>query len=150
MVGEDTVTVQSVPYGEAALAPNIPIPEGQKFISWTPSFEKVESDLVVEALFEKISVSSSSEVASNSSVVSSSSETNALQGIAAKSFSLHVADRSILLSNARVGDVFAIMDMQGRVMSQGRIHAETFSVAVPRSGSYMVRVGNQTKFVKVR
>jgi len=65
-------------------------------------------------------------------------------------FSLSVAGRNVQIAGARIGSTYAILDMQGRVMTTGSVDAANFSVALPRSGSYMVRVGSQTQRVNVK
>ena len=58
--------------------------------------------------------------------------------------------RDIQVSGARVGSVYAVLDMQGRVMQAGYVNSANFNLAVDRAGTYLVRIGNQTQTVKVK
>lgn len=82
---------------------------------------------------------------------SSSSKTDAVVAAAAvPQFSLSVAGRNVQIAGARVGSAYAVLDMQGRVLATGRTASASMEIAVPRAGSYMVRVGSQTKRVNVK
>jgi hypothetical protein len=45
---------------------------------------------------------------------------------------------------------FAVMDMNGQVLSAGKLNSIDTRVKVPTAGSYIVKVGNNTKRVNVR
>ncbi len=148
--------------------------EGYKFSNWEDDVKasatrkvKVTAAASYKANFEKIAESSSSEAATNSSSSrndtesssssakddksSSSSKTEAIVATAVvPQFSLSVAGRNLQIAGARIGSAYAILDMQGRVMTTGSVESANFSVALPRSGSYMVRVGSQTQRVNVK
>lgn len=81
---------------------------------------------------------------------SSSSKTDAVIAAAVPQFSLSVAGRNVQIAGARVGSAYAVLDMQGRVLATGRTASASLEIAVPRAGSYMVRVGSQTKRVNVK
>lgn len=148
--------------------------EGYKFSNWEDDVKasatrkvKVTAAASYKANFEKIAESSSSEAATKSSSSrndtesssssakddksSSSSKTDAVVAAAAvPQFSLSVAGRNVQIAGARVGSAYAILDMQGRVLATGRTASASMEIAVPRAGSYMVRVGSQTKRVNVK
>lgn len=69
--------------------------------------------------------------------------------VAAK-FSAAVNGRSLQISGAKVGAEVNLLDMQGRVIYNGRANAANFSMDVPRSGSYVLRIGAQQRIVSVR
>ena len=99
--------------------------------------------------------SSSSDIpqsSSSSASVSSSSEGgDAVPAIAmAPSFRVTAVAREIQVSGARTGAAFALFDMQGRVLSSGRVGEANFSVPVSRAGSYLVRIGHEIQRVSVR
>lgn len=148
--------------------------EGYKFSNWEDDVKasatrkvKVTAAASYKANFEKIAESSSSEAATNSSSSrndtesssssakddksSSSSKTDAIVAAAAvPQFSLSVAGRNLQIAGARIGSAYAVLDMQGRVLATGRTASASMEIAVPRAGSYMVRVGSQTKRVNVK
>lgn len=47
---------QTVPRGDAAIAPDKPTREGYRFIGWDRDFDNVQSDLVVTAQYEKLDI----------------------------------------------------------------------------------------------
>lgn len=99
------------------------------------------------------SSSSSSAVGSSSSgnVGSSSSTTVvALNPLRLQSFDVNVFDGMVQIVNGPVGQRVALMDMQGRVISIGRIESSVMNLNVPQSGSFVLRVANQTRVVNVR
>ncbi len=65
-------------------------------------------------------------------------------------FSAFVNGRSLQISGAKVGAEVNLLDMQGRVIYNGRANAANFSMNVPRSGSYVLRIGAQQRIVNVR
>ena len=69
--------------------------------------------------------------------------------VAAK-FSATVNGRSLQISGAKIGAEVNLLDMQGRVIYNGRANAANFSMDVPRSGSYVLRIGAQQRIVNVR
>lgn len=144
--------------------------EGYKFSNWEDDVKasatrkvKVTAAASYKANFEKIPESSASAEKTSSSSTkpkssssstkpkSSSSKTDAIVAAAAvPQFSLSVAGRNVQIAGARVGSAYAILDMQGRVLATGRTASASMEIAVPRAGSYMVRVGSQTKRVNVK
>ena len=102
------------------------------------------------------SSSSSAKAKSSSSKKSgkSSSSKGGKNAIAAAGqvpqFTLFAIDRSLLVTGARVGSAYAVLDMQGRVMMSGRVDVANFGLAIDRAGTYLVRIGNQTQRVKIK
>ncbi|SHK58501.1 hypothetical protein [Fibrobacter sp. UWB12] len=76
---------------------------------------------------------------------------NALPIIAfAPKFSAVANGRSLQISGAKVGSLVSLFDMQGRVIYSSLANAANFSMNVPRSGSYLLRVGTLQKVVNIR
>ena len=48
------------------------------------------------------------------------------------------------------GADYFLLDINGRVMSQGCSVAQDFAIAVPRAGYYLLRVGNTVRTVNVQ
>ena len=65
-------------------------------------------------------------------------------------FNVSVGIRSVQISGAKTGASFALLDMQGRVLRNGRVESANFNIVVPNAGRYFVRIGNQIRIVKVK
>ena len=65
-------------------------------------------------------------------------------------FSAFVNGRSLQVTGANVGANVNLLDMQGRVIYNARVNTSNFSMMVPRSGSYVLRVGAQQRIVNAR
>jgi len=65
-------------------------------------------------------------------------------------FSATVNGRSLQISGAKIGADVNLLDMQGCVIYNGRANGANFSMDVPRSGSYVLRIGAQQRIVNVR
>ncbi len=65
-------------------------------------------------------------------------------------FSVTTIGRDLQIAGARVGAAYAILDMQGRVINFGRVESSNFNMTVARAGTFMVRVGNETRIVRVK
>ena len=124
------------------------------------SSSKTESSSSVARLSSSSKiVSSSSTIRSSSSVMSSSSaaKSSSSKGnvpIAMQNeiphFSVSVGFRNLQIAGAKVGSAYVLLDLQGRVLQKGRVESANFNIAVPQSGSYLVRINKQTKRVDVK
>ncbi|OWV24514.1 hypothetical protein B7982_02030 [Fibrobacter sp. UWB2] len=65
-------------------------------------------------------------------------------------FSATLNGRSLQISGAKIGANVNLLDMQGRVIYNGRANDANFSMNAPRSGSYVLRIGAQQRIVNVR
>ena len=65
-------------------------------------------------------------------------------------FSAFVNGRNLQISGAKIGSNINLLDMQGRVIYSSRASVPNFSMQVPRSGSYLLRIGTQQKVVNIR
>ena len=63
---------------------------------------------------------------------------------------MFVGVRSVQIAGAKIGTPYALLDLQGRVLQKGRVESANFNIAVPQSGSYLVRINRQTKRVDVK
>ena len=86
---------------------------------------------------------------SSASVTSSASVIPAIT-VNGTSFRAYAAGMTIHLEGVRLGQAFAVLDMQGRVLRSGKIPAASgMSVQVNRPGVYLVRVGSGVQVVKM-
>ena len=100
---------------------------------------------------DKSSSSSFAKSSSSSKVNSSSSEKiEAIIATAIPQFSVMVNGRSLQISAARIGAGYALFDMQGKVLLQGRVQSANFEIPVARSGNYLIRVGNNVQRIAVK
>lgn len=95
--------------------------------------------------FTKTESSSSTEPES-----SSSEKTDALAAAAGPTnFNIEATGKSITIYGA-AGKTLHILDMQGRLMFGRFIQTNNFDVTLPRTGTYIVRVGNSSKAIQIR
>ena len=139
MVGNSTQDIQSVAYGD------IPEYKGKtptkkstilysyEFVGWTPKIGRITKETNYEAVFDSTK----------------------LTGIMDNQFanlemSVNVISRNIQVSAAPIGSAYAILDMQGRVLKNGRVESVNFNIAIPQAGNYLVRIGGKTQVVNVK
>lgn len=100
------------------------------------------------------SVKSSSSTKSSSSGKSSSSSKKSKDALptvsVAPQFSVEVVSRDIRISGVFDADTYALLDMQGRVLRGGAVHGASFAIPVDRAGTFLVRIGNDVRFVSVK
>ena len=95
--------------------------------------------------------SSSSSAKSSSSSAKSSSSKESLPMLAqVPHFSVETVGRTLQIAGAREGSAYAVLDMQGRLLTSGRVPGANFSVPVANAGMYFVRVGNSSLRVNVK
>ncbi|MCQ2121173.1 MAG: InlB B-repeat-containing protein [Fibrobacter sp.] len=161
-----TLKSQNVKYGAAATAPAEPERDGYKFIGWDNEFDEIVMNLDVTAQYEKLSSSSSSrsdvkpesssagdKPASSSSAKdesSSSEKGDALIDVGVPHFTVSTVGRNIQIGSARIGSAYAVVDMQGRMLKSGRVNASNFNVVMSSAGTFLVRVGSQTRKVNIK
>lgn len=114
------------------------------------------SSAVSSSSQQEIATSSSSsrndKSSSSSSKINSSSsaKTEAIVATVVPKFSVMVNGRSLQISAARIGAAYALFDMQGKVLLQGRVQAANFEIPVMRAGSYLLKIESTTQRVSVR
>ena len=115
--------------------------------SSTPRNDKSSSSKAVSSSSSRNDKSSSSSSRINSS---SSAKTEAIVAMVVPKFSVMVNGRSLQISAARIGAAYALFDMQGKVLLQGRVQAANFEIPVMRAGSYLLKIESTTQKVSVR
>ena len=58
--------------------------------------------------------------------------------------------QTIRIQGAKVGSFYALVDMQGRVLKQGRVESSNFDMSSANAGTYLVRIAGQTATVRLR
>ena len=110
--------------------------------------ESSSSNVSSSSSLSETAESSSSAVLDDTS--SSSEETTPIVVGAAPKFSVMVNGRSLQISAARIGGAYALFDMQGMVLLQGRVRTANFEIPVMRAGSYLLKIESTTQRVSVR
>ena len=121
-----------------------------KIISDTSLYQKYS--LREESSSSKETESSSSSADDN--VSSSSSAKNSKDFVPLKDpkleMTVKVVSRNIQISAAFVGSIYAIVDMQGRILQKDYVKSVNFDVAVSQAGHYLVYIDGVTKHVIVK
>lgn len=104
-----------------------------EFTGWSPKIEKVVGEATYHAVFDSTKLSG---IMDNQ--------------FANLEMSVSVISRNIQISAAPVGSIYAILDMQGRVLKKGRVVSANFNIAMPQAGNYLIRIGNQTQRISVK
>ena len=137
--GSDSLQSHSVAYGDSPkYTGKTPTKASTKiysyeFTGWSPKIEKVVGEATYHAVFDSTKLSG---IMDNQ--------------FANLEMSVSVISRNIQISAAPVGSIYAILDMQGRVLKKGRVVSANFNIAMSQAGSYIIRVGNQTQRISVK
>ncbi len=97
--------------------------------------------------------SSSSNAKSSSSSLrksSSSSKTDAIVQIVDMNMKVNVVGRYVQIDGVQVGSNYTLFDMQGKMLLSGFVDKGSWQIAVPRAGTYLLRVGVQMQKVTVK
>ena len=117
-----------------------------KYIA-NPKSSSSQQEIATSSSSSRNDKSSSSSSRINSS---SSAKTEAIVATVVPKFSVMVNGRSLQISAARIGAAYALFDMQGKVLLQGRVQAANFEIPVMRAGSYLLKIESTTQRVSVR
>ena len=164
--------------GDEYILPSAPDSVGYSFIGWYDSDKKylgkasdkitITKNIVIAAQYKANTVpqSSSSTQSSNSANSSnsakpsssatpkssdSSGNTDAIPGQhPTRSWTIVSTNRTIQIHGVLVGRDYAILDMQGRVLSKGQARNSDISYLAPHTGLFIVRIDNKTQLVNVK
>ena len=164
--------------GDEYILPSAPDSVGYSFIGWYDSDKKylgkasdkitITKNIVIAAQYKANTVpqSSSSTQSSNSANSSnsakpsssatpkssgSSGNTDAIPGQhPTRSWTISSSNRAIQIHGVLVGRDYAILDMQGRVLSKGQARNSDISYLAPYAGHFIVRIDNRTQLVNVK
>jgi len=118
--------------------------------SVTLSSSSAKSSSAVKSSSSSAKSSSSSAKSSSSSAKSSSSKESLPTLAQVPHFSVETVGRTLQIAGAREGSAYAVLDMQGRLLTSGRVPGANFSVPVANAGMYFVRVGGSALRVNVK
>ena len=104
-----------------------------EFIGWSPNLGPIEKDVKYTAVFDSTLITG---------IVDAS--------IANQGLSVEAVNRNIHISEASIGKIYVIFDMQGRVLRKGRVDSSDFNITMPIAGNYLVKIGYQLRRVNVR
>ncbi len=162
---------QKIEDGEKYTLPEAPKKDGYTFDAYYDGNKKigvagdeisVTSNITITAKYIKNPESSSSNVAVSSSSAKSSSsnkqpksssssqKTEAIRATAIPQFSVQEVARNLQISGAKVGSAYALFDMQGKVLQQGRTPSANFDLTITKPGKYLLRINSSTKIVTVK
>lgn len=65
-------------------------------------------------------------------------------------FHVMVVGRNVQVTGAHNGSAYALLDMQGRVLTTGRVDDSGFSIEMPYSGNFLVRVDQEIRRISVK
>lgn len=134
----------------AILSSSSKVESGSSSVASTSSSAKSSSS---DAKSSSSSAKSSSSATSSSSSkinTSSSAKTDAITANIIPQFLVQVSARTLQVFAARIGAAYALFDMQGRVLLQGRVQTANFEIPVARSGNYIIRIGDTTRRIAVK
>ncbi len=178
VVNEDGEIIDSakVEDGEKYVLPDAPKKDGYTFDAYYDGDKKlgvaddeisVAANITIVAKYIRnpesssstiVSSSSKNESSSSSAVSSSSSKDNSSSSAKTDAvavniipqYSVQVTGRILQIFAARIGATYALFDMQGRVLLQGRVQTTNFDVSVVHSGNYLIRIGDKTQQIAVK
>ena len=103
------------------------------FKGWSPSISYVSRNATYQAVFDSTKATGMTD-----------------RHFTNLEMSVRVVSRNIQISTARIGAAYALFDMQGKVLLQGRVQAANFEIPVMRAGSYLLKIESTTQRVSVR
>lgn len=137
--GTDVLQKDSVAYGDSAKYRG-KTPEKTaskmyeyKFIGWSPKLGAVTKQTDYVAVFDSTKLTG----------ILASCQVNS-------DLLINVNSRNIQITAAPVGKIYALFDMQGRVLQKGRVESVNYNIVAPCAGSYFIRIGSQTRAVEVK
>ena len=103
------------------------------FAGWSPKIASVTKAATYQAVFD------------------STKQTGLIETrFVSSELSVRALARSIQISAAPVGSIYAITDLQGRVLKKGFVESADFNIAMPQAGIYLVRIGEELRKVSIR
>ena len=113
-----------------------------------PQISSSSSSAASSSSGEKSSSSAASSSSSSSAVKNSSSSSEPSDALVANlpspTWSVTASGRNFQIHAVPVGKPYALFDLQGKVLAEGRIESPEMTLSVPRAGSYIVRIGERS------
>ncbi len=103
-----------------------------EFVGWSPKVEPIAKETEFYAVFDSTKVTGMQNIR-----------------LASSKMSVNALSRTIQISAAPVGKAYALIDLQGHILQKGIVELANFNIAVPRAGSYFIRMDSQIRKVNV-
>ncbi len=120
-------------------------PEGDFFCYGVKLYEKCDGE-AYDVNTQKCVDGAVTDLGSSSS---DKDESQTIRVVSQASWSVQTNGRIIHVFEARVGSPYALIDMQGRVLSSGVVNSNNFAIPVGLGGQYMLKIGNQSLVIRV-
>ncbi len=102
-----------------------------EFVGWSPKLGSVTKETDFVAVFDSTSITG-------------------IVNVANLNMSIYTVSRSVQISAAPLGVVYALLDAQGRVLKKGRVESPNFNILIPQSGTYFIKVGSFVQRIGVK
>ena len=104
-----------------------------EFVGWSPKVEAIVGEITYKAVFDSTNLTGMMN--------------NRLANL---NISVSTVSRNIQISAAPLGVVYAIFDMQGRVLKKGRVESPNFNIMILHAGTYFVRIGSYVQRINIK
>ena len=131
---------------------NVSSSSSAKSSSSAASSSSVKSSSSHAPSSSSIAPSSSSVKSSSSSAKSSSSSGKVFVAMfeAAPKFSVDVVPSGLIISNAKIGSTYALMDLQGRILEKGTVSRESQFVPLQYMGRLLFSMQSEVRLLNIR
>lgn len=148
---DDTLTAKYITPGVSSSSA---VPEKKSSSSSAKSSSSVASSTSKPASSSSVTSSSSNKTTSSSSkkddAKSSSSKTTVLAENISQQLHISVGERMLQIAGAPVNAPYMIADMQGRRIQSGRVTLSEFTIPMQHTGTFIIRIGSQSKTFRIR
>ena len=116
------------------------------FKGWNPKITDVTGEAVYIAKYDSTKISATIDSTDDGGDMPSITRNEILNN----DLRIVSVSRNVQIAGAKVGSVYAILDMQGRVLKKGRVESANFSIPIAMAGNYLVRIGNRTQRISIK
>ena len=116
------------------------------FKGWSPKITDVTGEAVYIAKYDSTKISAAIDSTDDGGDMPSITRNEILNN----DLRIVSVSRNVQIAGAKVGSVYAILDMQGRVLKKGRVESANFNIPMAMAGNFLVRVGSRTQRISIR